>query len=34
MPVLPVLGGRQVVRVFEHFGWQVARQRGSRIILV
>jgi predicted RNA binding protein YcfA (HicA-like mRNA interferase family) len=34
MPVLPVLSGREVVRVFERFGWQVARQRGSHIILV
>ena len=34
MPVLPVLSGHQVVRVFEHFGWQVARQRGSHVILV
>lgn len=34
MPVLPVLSGREVVKVFEKFGWQVARQRGSHIILV
>lgn len=34
MPVLPVLSGREVVGVFERFGWQVARQRGSHIILV
>jgi predicted RNA binding protein YcfA (HicA-like mRNA interferase family) len=34
MPVLPVLSGREVVSVFERFGWQVARQRGSHIILV
>lgn len=34
MPVLPVLSGRQVVRVFEAFGWGIARQRGSHIILV
>lgn len=26
MPVLPVLGGREVVPVFERFGWQAARQ--------
>ncbi len=31
---LPVLSGREVVRVFESFGWEVARQRGSHIILV
>jgi predicted RNA binding protein YcfA (HicA-like mRNA interferase family) len=34
MPHLPVLTGRQVVRVFEKLGWEVARQRGSHIILV
>jgi predicted RNA binding protein YcfA (HicA-like mRNA interferase family) len=34
MPVLPVLSGRKVVRAFEKFGWQVARQRGSHIIMV
>ncbi len=30
----PVLSGREVVGVFEKFGWQVARQSGSHIILV
>ena len=34
MPALPVLSGRKVVRVFENLGWQVARQRGSHIIMV
>jgi predicted RNA binding protein YcfA (HicA-like mRNA interferase family) len=34
MPHLPVLSGRRVVRVFEKLGWEVARQRGSHIILV
>lgn len=34
MPGLPVLSGRDVVRVFERFGWHIARQRGSHIILV
>ena len=33
MPRLPVLSGREVVRVFEKFGWQQARQTGSHIIL-
>jgi len=33
MPPLPSLSGREVVKVFESFGWQVARQRGSHIIL-
>ena len=34
MPMLPVLNGRKVVRAFEKLGWQVARQRGSHIIMV
>lgn len=34
MPALPALSGRKVVRAFEKLGWQVARQRGSHIILV
>ena len=34
MPALPVLSGRKAVRVFEKFGWQVARQRGSHIVMV
>jgi predicted RNA binding protein YcfA (HicA-like mRNA interferase family) len=34
MPALPTLTGREVVRAFESAGWQVARQRGSHIILV
>ena len=33
-PSLPVLSGREVVRVFEALGWQVARQRGSHIVMV
>ena len=34
MPALPVLSGRKVVRVLGKLGWQVARQRGSHIIMV
>ncbi|OGT32642.1 MAG: hypothetical protein A2W28_13030 [Gammaproteobacteria bacterium RBG_16_51_14] len=34
MPTLPALNGRKVVKVFESFGWEVVRQRGSHIILV
>jgi predicted RNA binding protein YcfA (HicA-like mRNA interferase family) len=34
MPSLPVISGRKTVRVFEALGWQVARQRGSHIIMV
>ena len=31
---LPVLSGRDVVRAFAASGWEIARQRGSHIILV
>lgn len=34
MPQVPLISGREVVRLFGHFGWQIARQRGSHIILV
>jgi len=34
MEKLPILSGRKVVKVFERLGWEVARQRGSHIILV
>jgi predicted RNA binding protein YcfA (HicA-like mRNA interferase family) len=34
MPALPVLSGRKAVRAFEKLGWQVARQRGSHIVMV
>ncbi len=34
MPPLPRLSGKEVVQVFERFGWKVARQKGSHIILV
>ena len=34
MAGLPVVSGRKVVRAFEKLGWQVARQRGSHIIIV
>ena len=33
MPVIPVLRPREVVKAFVKLGWQVARQRGSHIIL-
>ena len=33
MASLPVLSGQEVVRVFESFGWSVARQRSSQIII-
>lgn len=31
---LPVLSGREVVRVFQHFGWMIARQSSSHIVLI
>jgi predicted RNA binding protein YcfA (HicA-like mRNA interferase family) len=34
MPSLPALSGKEVVRVFESFGWRIARQRGSHIIMI
>jgi predicted RNA binding protein YcfA (HicA-like mRNA interferase family) len=30
---LPVMSGREVVRVFESLGWEVVRQTGSHIIM-
>lgn len=30
---MPVISGRDAVRVFQKFGWQVARQASSHIIL-
>ena len=34
MPAVPRMSGREVVRIFQSFGWEVARQQGSHIILV
>ena len=34
MSSLPCLSGRKVVQVFTLLGWQVARQRGSHIIMI
>jgi predicted RNA binding protein YcfA (HicA-like mRNA interferase family) len=31
---LPVLSGREVIRIFESFGWEFARQSASHIIMV
>lgn len=31
---LPVMSGREVVRVFESLGWEAVRQTGSHIIMV
>ena len=34
MPGLPKLSGRAVAKAFERNGWQLARQKGSHMILV
>jgi len=33
MPAVPRLRPRYAIRAFERFGWQVARQKGSHIVL-
>ena len=33
MAAIPVLSGREVARIFEAFGWTIARQRGSHIVM-
>ena len=33
MPQVPLLRPRDVVKTFERLGWEVARQRGSHIIM-
>jgi predicted RNA binding protein YcfA (HicA-like mRNA interferase family) len=33
MPPIPLLRPHEVIKTFEKFGWQVARQKGSHIIL-
>ncbi|MBA3767948.1 MAG: type II toxin-antitoxin system HicA family toxin [Acidobacteria bacterium] len=33
MASLPALSGQEVVRVFKSFGWGIARQRGSHIVM-
>ena len=34
MHKIPLLSGREVVKIFRRLGWEIARQRGSHIILV
>lgn len=34
MATLPVISGSELVRVFQKFGWNVARQSGSHIIMI
>ena len=33
MPKLPLISGREAIKVFERMGFQVARQRGSHVVL-
>jgi predicted RNA binding protein YcfA (HicA-like mRNA interferase family) len=34
MPKLPRISGREAVRALEKAGWEVARQRGSHVVLI
>lgn len=34
MPLVPIMSGVEVVRVFESFGWRAVRQRGSHIVMI
>lgn len=34
MPRLPRISGHEAVRAFEGAGWQIARQRGSHVVLI
>ena len=31
--MLPILSGKEIVKILESFGWEVSRQRGSHIIM-
>jgi predicted RNA binding protein YcfA (HicA-like mRNA interferase family) len=33
-PTLPNISGDQAVKAFQRLGWEVARQRGSHVIMV
>jgi len=33
MPKLPRISGQRAVRAFQQAGWEVARQRGSHVVL-
>lgn len=33
MPKLPRISGQETVQAFQRLGWEVARQRGSHVIL-
>lgn len=32
--MLPILSGKEIVKIFESLGWKVSRQRGSHIIMI
>jgi len=34
MPKLPRISGQEAVRAFEKAGWELARQRGSHVVLI
>jgi predicted RNA binding protein YcfA (HicA-like mRNA interferase family) len=34
MPKLPHISGQEAVQAFEKAGWEVARQRGSHVVLI
>ncbi|OGU14246.1 MAG: hypothetical protein A2X61_16660 [Ignavibacteria bacterium GWB2_35_12] len=34
MPKLPVLSGSETCKILQKFGWRIARQKGSHIIMV
>ena len=33
MPIVPLLRPKDVIKLFEYFGWQIVRQHRSHIIL-
>lgn len=34
MAKLPILSGREIVKIFEGLGWEKSRQSGSHIVMV
>lgn len=33
MPPVPILSPSDVIKLFQHLGWEVVRQKGSHIIM-
>jgi predicted RNA binding protein YcfA (HicA-like mRNA interferase family) len=33
MPKLPIISGKDAIKVFKKLGWEVSRQKGSHIIM-